>query len=111
MKIVICESRLSNLVKNYLNDIDWFVTDNNDGFTVRLFFRDKMLYPEDAILQSSFDYDFDDATPITLLMVNRAFFGKLKSLFGLTSKELSKILLEWFREYTNEDVNYLYFME
>jgi len=45
------------------------------------------------------------------LLVKREFFMKLKSLFGLTTKNLAVFLLKWYQSYTNEKVEQLKFMD
>lgn len=111
MKYLINESQVLNIVKKYLDDIDWAVMDYNEWEMTRLFFRDQMQYPDDAIFESYTEEDQDEGIYERILLIKREFFMKLKSLFGLTTKQLAKFLLEWYRSYTNEKVEQLKFMD
>lgn len=111
MKYLINESQVLNIVKKYLDDIDWAVIDYNEWEMTRLFFRDQMQYPEDAIFESYTEEDSDESIYERILLVKREFFMKLKSLFGLTTKNLAVFLLKWYQSYTNEKVEQLKFMD
>lgn len=111
MKYLINESQVLNIVKKYLDDIDWAVMDYNEWEMTRLFFRDQMQYPEDAIFESYTEEDSDESIYERILLVKREFFMKLKSLFGLTTKNLTVFLLKWYQSYTNEKVEQLKFMD
>lgn len=111
MKYLINESQVLNIVKKYLDDIDWAVMDYNEWEMTRLFFRDQMQYPEDAIFESYTEEDSDESIYERILLVKREFFMKLKSLFGLTTKNLAVFLLKWYQSYTNEKVEQLKFMD
>jgi len=52
MKYLINESQVLSIVKKYLDDIDWAVMDYNEWEMTRLFFKDQMQYPDDAIFES-----------------------------------------------------------
>lgn len=111
MKYLINESQVLNIVKKYLDDIDWAVIDYNEWEMTRLFFRDQMQYPDDAIFESYTEEDSDESIYERILLVKREFFMKLKSLFGLTTKNLAVFLLKWYQSYTNEKVEQLKFMD
>ena len=111
MKYLINESQVLSIVKKYLDDIDWAVMDYNEWEMTRLFFKDQMQYPDDAIFESYTEEDSDESIFERILLVKREFFMKLKALFGLTTKSLSVFLLEWYRTYTNEKVEQLKFMD
>jgi hypothetical protein len=111
MKYLIKESKILPILKKYLDDIEWSVIDYNEWEMTRLFFKDEMRFPEDAIFESYTEEDVDKGIFERVLLVNRSFFTKLKSLFGLTSKELVKFLLEWYTTYTNERVEVLNFID
>lgn len=111
MKYLINESQVLNIVKKYLDDIDWAVMDYNEWEMTRLFFRDQMQYPDDAIFESYTEEDSDESIFERILLVKREFFMKLKALFGLTTKSLAVFLLDWYRTYTNEKVEQLKFMD
>lgn len=111
MKYIIKENQVLNLVKKYLDDINWAVMDYNEWEMTRLFFKDQMQFPEDAIFESYTEEDEDESIYERILLVKREFFMKLKSLFGLTTRELAKFLLEWYQSYTNEKVEKLNFID
>jgi len=111
MKYLINESQVLNIVKKYLDDIDWDVMDYNEWEMTRLFFKDQMQYPDDAIFESYTEEDSDESVYERILLVKREFFMKLKSLFGLTTKNLAVFLLKWYQSYTNEKVEQLKFMD
>jgi hypothetical protein len=111
MRYIIKESKVLPILKKYLDDINWAVMDYNEWEMTRMFFKDKMRFPEDAIFESYTEEDTDEGAFERVLLVNRNFFIKLKSLFGLTSKELVKFLLEWYTTYTNERVEVFNFID
>lgn len=111
MKYIITESQVNKFVKKYLDGIEWVVMDYSTWEMTRLFFKDKMQYPEDAIFESYIDEDLDENTHEKVLLVNRKFFTTLKSLFGLTTYALSKSLMEWYQSYTNEKVTQFNFID
>lgn len=115
MKYLINESKVLTILEKYLNDIEWSVMDYNEWDMTRLFFKDKMQFPEDAIFESyteeEEEEEYDEGTYQRVLLVRRDFFMKLKSLFGLTTKELANFLLKWYKSYTNEDVEILNFID
>lgn len=111
MKYIVKESKVLPILKKYLDDINWGIMDYNEWDMTRLFFKDQMQYPEDAIFESYTEEDPDESVYERILLVRREFFMKLKSLFGLTTKELAKFLLEWYKSYTNENVQILKFMD
>lgn len=108
MKYLINESQVLNIVKKYLEDIDWAVMDYNEWEMTRLFFKDQMQYPDDAIFESYTEEDEDEGISERILLVKREFFMKLKSLFGLTTRQLANFLLQWYQSYTNEKVDKLH---
>ena len=111
MKYLINETQVLNIVKKYLDDIDWSIIDYNEWEMTRLFFKDTMQFPEDAIFESYTEEDSDESIYERVLLVKREFFMKLKDLFGLTTKQLANFLLEWYRSYTNEKVEVLNFID
>jgi hypothetical protein len=111
MKYVINESKVLPILKKYLDDINWTVIDYNESEMTRLFFKDEIQYPEDAIFESYTEEDEDEGTNERVLLVKRNFFMKLKSLFGLTTKELVNFLLDWYKSYTNENVEMFNFID
>lgn len=111
MRYIIKESKVLPMLKKYLDDINWGIVDYNEWEMTRLFFKDEMQFPEDAIFESYSEEDADESVYERILLVRREFFMKLKSLFGLTTKELAKFLLEWYKSYTNESVEALKFMD
>jgi hypothetical protein len=111
MKYLINENQVLNLVKKYLDDINWGIIDYNEWDMTRLFYKDQMQFPEDAVFESYTEEDEDEGISERILLVKREFFMKLKSLFGLTTKQLSIFLLQWYQLYTNEKVEDLKFID
>jgi hypothetical protein len=116
MKYIITESRLNNIIFNYLNDIDWEIADYTDpewGDMTRLFFKSKSQFPEDTIFEA---FENEDCTEVSIeddeecptervLMVNKPFYLQLMSLFSLNSRETKKILIKWYESYTHETID------
>ena len=115
MKYLIKESKVLSILEKYLNDIEWAVVDYDEWDMTRLFFKGQTNIANDAIFESyteeEEEEEYDEGDYKRVLLVRRAFFMKLKSLFGLSTKELSRFLLVWYKSYTNEDVESFNFID
>lgn len=115
MKYLIKESKVLKILEKYLNDIEWSVMDYNEWDMTRLFFKGQTNIANDAIFESyteeEEEEEYDEGDYKRVLLVRRDFFMKLKSLFGLTTKQLADFLMVWYKSYTNEDVEDLNFID
>lgn len=115
MKYIITESKLSQVIFKYLNDIEWDVFDYTDweyGNMTRLFYKGESQLPEDAIFEA---YDSEDCIgdeeegeecPIKrILLVNPKLFNTIGHLFGLDYQQTQSILMIWYENYTNETID------
>lgn len=110
MKYIITESRLNNIIFKYLSNIDWEVETYTDWGMMRLFFKGKSQFPENAIFESYNEQDCvsdgDDCYPIVkVLLVNKEFYRQILNLFSLTHQETHSILIDWYESYTHETID------
>ena len=115
MKYIITESKLSQVIFKYLNDIEWDVFDYTDweyGNMTRLFYKGESQLPEDAIFEA---YDSEDCIgdeeegeecpTKRILLVNPKLFNTIGHLFGLDYQQTQSILMIWYENYTNETID------
>ena len=117
MKYIITESKLSQVIFKYLNDIEWDVFDYTDweyGNMTRLFYKGESQLPEDAIFEA---YDSEDCIgdeeeeegeecpTERVLLVSVKLFNTIEHLFGLDYLQTQSILMVWYENYTNETID------
>ena len=115
MKYIITESKLSQVIFKYLNDIEWDVFDYTDweyGNMTRLFYKGESQLPEDAIFEA---YDSEDCIgdeeegeecpTERALLVSVKLFNTIEHLFGLDYQQTQSILMIWYENYTNETID------
>ena len=115
MKYIITESKLSQVIFKYLNDIEWDVFDYTDweyGNMTRLFYKGESQLPEDAIFEA---YDSEDCIgdeeegeecpTERVLLVSVKLFNTIEHLFGLDYQQTQSILMIWYENYTNETID------
>ena len=115
MKYIITESKLSQVIFKYLNDIEWDVFDYTDweyGNMTRLFYKGESQLPEDAIFEA---YDSEDCIgdeeegeecpTERVLLVSVKLFNTIERLFGLDYQQTQSILMIWYENYTNETID------
>ena len=110
MKYIITESKVLSILEKYLNDIKWGIINYDEWEMTRLFFKDQMQFPEDAIFESYTDESDGEYPDQRVLLVRDEFFDKLSSLFSLTPGELSIFLTKWYNDYTGEKIDTVDFM-
>lgn len=115
MEYIITESKLSQVIFKYLNDIEWDVFDYTDweyGNMTRLFYKGESQLPEDAIFEA---YDSEDCIgdeeegeeclTERVLLVSVKLFNTIEHLFGLDYQQTQSILMIWYENYTNENID------
>lgn len=115
MKYIITESKLSQVIFKYLNDIEWDVFDYTDweyGNMTRLFYKGESQLPEDVIFEA---YDNEDCIgdeeegeecpTERVLLVSVKLFNTIEHLFGLDYQQTQSILMVWYENYTNETID------
>jgi hypothetical protein len=116
MKYIITESRIKNIIIQYLNDIDWRVlTSSNDEFPLEVF-EDKSDSGATFIVRV-ISHKYGDSN---LLLIRSSFQEKLERMFGKNSvgdenDEPNTLIMDWFSNHFNidiEDYSYMdeYFM-
>lgn len=115
MKYIITESKLSQVIFKYLNDIEWDVFDYTDweyGNMTRLFYKGESQLPEDAIFESydneaciGDEEEGEECPTERVLLVNRDLYNTIENLFGLNYPQTQSILISWFENYTNEIID------
>jgi hypothetical protein len=116
MKYIITESRLKNIVIQYLNNIDWrFLTSSNDEFPLEVFESNSDSGATFIVRVVSHKYGDSN-----LLLIRSSFQEKLEKMFGKNTvgnenDEPNTLVMDWFSNQFNiviEDYTYMdeYFM-
>lgn len=115
MKYIITESKLSQVIFKYLNDIEWDVFDYTDweyGNMTRLFYKGESQLPEDAIFEAydneaciGDEEEGEECPTERVLLVSVKLFNTIEHLFGLDYQQTQSILMIWYENYTNENID------
>jgi hypothetical protein len=115
MKYIITESKLSQVIFKYLNDIEWDVFDYTDweyGNMTRLFYKGESQLPEDAIFEAydnenciGDEEEGEECPTERVLLVSVKLFNTIEHLFGLDYRQTQSILMIWYENYTNETID------
>lgn len=115
MKYIITESKLSQVIFKYLNDIEWDVFDYTDweyGNMTRLFYKGESQLPEDAIFEAydneaciGDEEEGEECPTERVLLVSVKLFNTIEHLFGLDYQQTQSILMIWYENYTNETID------
>jgi hypothetical protein len=113
MTLTFEDPKVLPILIKYLADIEWEFVDYSNTFgTKRLFYKNNLQSIDDVVFESYYEQIMNEyGKYCRALLVNRGFFTKLQSLFGLTNKELAEILFKWYKSYTNDDVDFLELMD
>ena len=115
MKYIITESKLSQVIFKYLNDIEWDVFDYTDweyGNMTRLFYKGESQLPEDAIFEAydnenciGDEEEGEECPTERVLLVSVKLFNTIEHLCGLDYRQTQSILMIWYENYTNETID------